>query len=213
MSQQLLSFKTNCRFCQKARLLLVVLLTTVAIFFALVKLPQWVEKTDKSVNQSNNMFLVEKAESSLQDDHYYLDATLSMHFSPEVIEALENGVSLTITIELKIIEKNSWFDKVIKESVQNFEIRYYALTNLHSIKNLVTQKEFFFNSREDVLEQLGKIRHAHLINTDELNNNKHHQVQLRVFVDIWRLPEVLRPVASLSPAWYLKSNWYNWMLN
>jgi len=199
----------KCRFCQQVGSLVLMLFILLAIYLSTQLLPNWIE----SGSQNENLFNIQEANSVLEDYEFYVNAKLDMDFSPAVIEALENGVALTIAIELKVIQKNEWFDKIVKESILKFELRYHALTDIYSIKNIASEQEYHFNSREEAMNLLGNISHAHLISLQKLDSSKHHQVSLRVFLDIWQLPDVLRPVASLSDDWKLRSTWFDWMLN
>jgi len=199
----------KCRFCQKARNLLLVLFSTFGILSALNFLPKWIDIG----SGDGRLFVVQEAESVLRDGSYYINASLQMKFSPEVVEALENGVPLNLVIELKVKQLQSWFDKTIKESTQRFEYRFNALTGIHSMQHVSTGQKYSFDSREDALALLGNIHNAHLIAAEEIDPISHHKVEIRVLLDIWSLPTVLRPVASLSPQWRLESEWYEWMLN
>ncbi|MFK5895185.1 MAG: DUF4390 domain-containing protein [Pseudomonadota bacterium] len=199
----------KCRFCQQVGTLILVLFILLTIYLSTQLLPSWIEKS----YQNKNSFSIQQANSVLEDYDFYINASLEMNFTPAVIAALANGVPLTITIELQVNQKNEWFDTLIKESMLQFELRYHALTDIYTIKNKSSKKEYHFNSREEAMELLGNISHAHLISLQQLDQSKHHQVSLRVFLDIWQLPDVLRPVASLSKDWQLRSQWYKWMLN
>jgi hypothetical protein len=199
----------DCRFCQQLGSLVLVLFILLALYLSTQVLPNWIENP----GQNKNYFTIQQANSVLENHEFYINAKLDMKFTPAVIEALTNGVPLTIAIELKVKQINIWFDQLVKESILKFELRYHALTDIYSIKNIASKQEYHFNSREEAMELLGNISHAHLISRQKLKQFKHHQVSLRVFLDIWKLPEVLRPVASLSDEWKLRSEWFNWMLN
>jgi len=207
--QKSLKKHKKCRFCQLARNLLLIIISTLGIFSALIFLPQWFNAT----HQDSAYFQVLNAESVARDGSYYVNARLKMDFSPEVVEALENGVPLNLLIELKVWQQHSIVDKVIKESTQRFEYRFNALTGIHSMFHKTTGQKYNFDSREDALALLGNIYNAHLIDSKELDSGSHHRVEIRVLLDIWSLPTALRPVASLSPQWRLESQWYSWMLN
>jgi hypothetical protein len=199
----------KCRFCQMIGSFIIMLFILMAIYLSAQLLPNWIENS----NKNKKYFNIQQADSVLEDYEFYVNAKLDMNFTPTVIEALANGVILTIAIELNVKQKNEWFDKLVKESVLKFELRYHALTDIYSIKSVASKQEYHFNTRKEAMALLGNISHAHLISLQRLEQSKHHQVSLRVFLDIWQLPEVLRPVASLSDDWQLRSPWYNWMLN
>jgi hypothetical protein len=228
---KLFSSRKRCAFCQQFASLVLVLFILFVLYLATQALPDWINSSDEKKNQK--LFIVEYAQSSIETssletsslevsnpetENYFIDAKIKMDFTPVAIEALENGVPLTIAIELQVVEKNPFlgshiFDSTIKESILYFEIRYHALTEIYSIKNNKSEQGYQFNTRKEALDLLGNINHAHLISSNKLDKNKHHQVSLRVFLDIWKLPDVMRPGASLSNDWHLRSQWFSWMLN
>ena len=202
------TFVSTCRFCYHMRLFLIISAVLLLLFLAQILLPRWMQKTAKT----NDNFKVLWAKSYLRNNDYFIDARLQMKFTPVVLEALKNGVPLIVRIELQLLQKDFLSSNVVKQSSLLFELRYHALTDIYSLKNLASGQEYSFNSQNKAMEQLGAIRAAHLINKMNLDTSKQHWLKLRVLLDIWKLPDVLRPVASLSPQWQLQSAWYQWEL-
>jgi len=201
--------RKSCQICQQMRMLLLVAVIATAAFVSAFYLPKWIA----GKNDYHKNFAVKSASTQLVGDSYLINAKLNMDFSPAVIEALQNGVTIPIVIEVEVVEQNLWLNSIVKEALKHFELRFHALTNLYKIKSIESKTEYSFASREEAMELLGNIHNANLINVSQLNKDKHHVVKLRVFLDIWQLPEVLRPVASLSSDWHLKSPWHSWYLN
>ncbi|MBF0264809.1 MAG: DUF4390 domain-containing protein [Gammaproteobacteria bacterium] len=201
----------SCQFCIRVRTVLIYLFIVLCLVLVLYFLPKWIQSSQYDTKEK--FFKIEYASSQLEKNNYYVNAKLNMEFPEVVQEALTNGVPLIIVIELLVIEKNQWWNDIIKNSLQQFELRYHALTNIYEIKNLSSEHTFTFNTQQSALELLGNIHQAHLISHNKLKTDKHHEIKLRVYMDIWQLPEVLRPVASLSPEWQLDSQWYQWQLN
>ena len=138
-----------------------------------------------------------------------IDADLKMNFSADVVEALENGIPLTIAVEVQVFRERRWWRNIIiKESLQLFELRYHPLTNVHEVKNIATQERYSFDSRQDAMAVLGTIRGAHLIDKKVLSQDTQYFVQIHTLLDVSRLPPALRQIASLSPSWRLESPWY-----
>ena len=186
-------------------LLLLGVIAAVVIFIIFNLLPQYTEQ---------QMFLVNSVKTYSKGEHILIDADLSMNFSDEVIDALENGIPLTIAVEVQVFRERPWWRNVIlKESLQLFELAYHPLTNVHVVKNLATDERYSFNSREEALSVLGTIRGAHLIKKARLNSNEHYYVQIHTLLDINHLPPALRQIAALSPAWRLESNWSRWPIS
>ena len=143
-----------------------------------------------------------------------IDATLQLDFSHEVIDALENGIPLTIAVEVQVFrERSGWFDVLIKESRQLFELRYHPLTDVHEVTNVATNERYSFSSRQDAMAVLGTIRGAYLLEYQVLNKNKAYFIQIRTLLDISYLTAELRQVAALSSSWRLESSWYRLAIN
>ena len=196
--------RKRCPKCQFLIILVVILVGSFAVFFLFNVLPNLMNKGD---------FQVLSASSYELKNSIAIDADLKMHFPDEVVDALENGIPLTIAVEVQVLRERPWWrDLVLKSSVQLFELRYHPLTNVHEVKNIATDERYSFNSRQDAMAVLGTVRGALLIENKELNKNKKYSVQMRILLDISRLPSALRQLASLSSSWRLESAWYQWQM-
>jgi hypothetical protein len=198
--------RERCPMCQFFTALIFILVASLLMLFLLNALPRW---------SSTNEFLISFASTYEVNDQVLIDADLKMNFSEDVVDALENGIPLTIAVQLKVFQQNPWWwsDEVIKESLKRFELRYHPLTNVHEVKNLANNVRYSFNSREDAMVTLGTIRGATLIEKSLLDNEHLYYVQMRTRLDTSYLPSALRPVASLSSSWRLESPWYRWTID
>jgi hypothetical protein len=192
----------RCGKCQFFATLLLIITISLFVFLLLSVFPSF-------INQDK--FQILSASSLQQQNNIVIDANLKINFSEDVIEALENGIPLTIAVNLQVIRERFWWKNVlIKESIQLFELRYHPLTDIHEVKNIATNDRYTFNSRQEAMMALGTIRGAHLITNTQLNSEQNYFVQMRIWLDINRLPIALRPLASLSSAWRLESPWFHW---
>ncbi len=193
---------------QRHQLITMIILTV--ILFAIILrilflLPQWIGKHE---------FDVVSATSYTRNNSILVDADIKMDFSDEAVEALENGIPLTVVVEVKVMRKRAWWlDVSIKASQKIFEFRYHPLTNVHQVTNMASGERYSFNTRQQALDILGTIRSAQLIEIDKLDNKSSYYIMMRAFLDTSRLPAALRQIAALSPAWRLESQWYQWLLD
>jgi len=202
VEQQQSSTAKRCPKCQFVILLLSGIIASIAIFFIFNVLPQYTEE---------HKFKVNSVKTYVHNGYVLIDADLTMNFSTEVIEALENGIPLTIAVEVQVYRQRRWWRNiVVKESLQLFELAYHPLTNVHVVKNLATGERYSFNSREEALSVLGTIRGAHLIKQEQLKADEQYYVRIRTLLDINHLPPALRQIAALSSAWRLESKWSHW---
>jgi hypothetical protein len=180
--------------------LVVVLIFSLMLFFLFNLLPRLTTEDE---------FQIIAPKAVEIDGRIVIDADLKMNFSNEVVEALENGIPLTIAVEVQVFQERLWWkDDIIKESLQLFELRYHPLTDVHEVKNLASNDRYSFNSRQDALDVLGTIRSAHLLDKKILEQNQSYYVQIHTLLDVSRLPSALRQVALLSPSWRLESAWH-----
>ncbi len=194
--------KKRCPKCDFFIVTIVILISSLSLISLFNLFPGLINKTD---------FQVVSASSFEQDNSIAIDADLKMNFPDEVVEALENGIPLTIAVDVQVLRERPWWRNIIiKESRQRFELRYHPLTNVHEVKNLATNERYTFNSRHDAMAVLGTIRGAQLIEKKELSSVKIYYAKMRILLDINRLPLALRQVASLSSSWRVESPWFLW---
>lgn len=141
---------------------------------------------------------------------HVLDADIAYRFSEPVIDALRNGVSLTLVLRLKIQHEGGWRDATVLDENRAFHISYRALSKLYQLVYEDKEAPHNFTDVKALLEAMGSIRGLPLPKTLRLNSGERYRASLKVSLDIESLPLPLRPVAYVSPAWYLDSPPYKW---
>ena len=197
--------RKRCPKCQFFTAVSLILISSLVVTLLFDLLPSLMNKGD---------FQVSSASSFERKNNIVIDADLKMSFPDDVVEALENGIPIPIAVEVQVLRERFWWRNIIiKESRQLFELRYHPLTNVHEVKNIATDERYTFNSRQDAMAVLGTIRGAHLIEKKALSKNSQYYVQMRILLDISRLPPALRQIASLSSSWRLESLWFRWKIS
>lgn len=158
-------------------------------------------------------FQVRAAEARLVDGVYRLDAQLSLDFSTEVLEALDNGVSIDLVLEIEILRQRSWlWDEDFASLQQHYQLRHHALSQQYLVKNLNTGVQLAY---PNLVEAKAALEHVHdfpMLDQRLLKAGEHYRARLRVRLDIESLPAPLRPLAYLFRGWRLTSDWYEWDL-
>lgn len=158
-------------------------------------------------------FKVQDVKTKLVDQVYRLDAKLEYKFPPEALDALENGVTLNLVLDIEVIKPRRYmWDEEIAALVQRYEIQFHALTEQYLLRNINSGSQFSFSTLDDALEYLGKIEDLPIIDAHLLEENEHYMVQLRSRLDFDGLPVPLRLKAYFSSEWWLTSGWYSWDL-
>ncbi|RLJ20154.1 DUF4390 domain-containing protein [bacterium endosymbiont of Escarpia laminata] len=158
-------------------------------------------------------FTVKEVQIELQDQRYQLSALIDFQLSEQALEALSNGVPLTLEVHL-IVEKtwHRFWEPLPYEGYLRYQIRFLALTGLYRVVDLQSGEEQSFVTREAALRALGEIDELVLVAQSELISGEHYQLRLRAGLDIESLPLPLRPLAYLGTGWKLTTGWTRWPL-
>ena len=158
-------------------------------------------------------FEVISASTRLEGGVYRLNAQVEYHFSKAATEALQNGVPLTVDIEMQVRRRRSWlWDETVYALTQRFQIEYHALSRQYLINNLNSGERRAFPNPASALAAMGRIQDFPLLDQNLLTKNERYEGALRATLDLEALPAPLRLVAYLSEDWRLASEWRTWPL-
>lgn len=144
---------------------------------------------------------------------YWLDAQLQYHFSETALDALENGVPLTVGIEIQVHRRGAWlWESPPTHLVIKRVIRYQTLSELYQVTDFGSDARSRFATRDAAISALGNLRGVQLLVAADDKPREAYEVRLRAQLDIDALPLPLRPLAYLRSAWNLDSGWYRWPL-
>ncbi len=142
------------------------------------------------------------------EDAFVVDANVDFNFSDKALEALQNGVPLTLEMHLQVRRKGAWlWEKDLRDTRLRYQIRYHALASVYQVVDLQTNDQQSFVTREVAISALGDIQALPVIKHDRMEKGRIYKVGLRASLDIDSLPLPLRPLAYLSPSWNLSSEW------
>ena len=158
--------------------------------------------------------VINHASSRLVDDVYQMDAKLEFNFDPEMIDALEHGVSISIDLDILIKRERNWlWDPKIKEETLSFRLEQHPLSNLYLVTNLKTNNRRQFKTLEEALDFLGTIHNYFLVSQSVLAKDEKYRCMIKAELNTETLPPVIRPIAAVSKKWQLDSPWYEWVIN
>lgn len=158
-------------------------------------------------------FRVLSADTRLVEGVYRLDARLDYDFSQAALEALANGVPLTLELEMEVRRRRDWvWDETVAALAQRFRLDYHALARQYLVTNLNSGEFKSFPTLSAATLYMGVIDDFPLLDRSLLAPGERYYGRLRASLDIEALPAPLRPVAYLSGDWRLASEWYTWPL-
>jgi hypothetical protein len=158
-------------------------------------------------------FEVISANTRLEDDVFRLNAQIEYRFSKAALDALKNGVPLTVEIEMEIRRRRPWlWDETVYALTQRFQLEYHTLSRQYLVSNLNSGERRGFTTHLAALRFMGQIKDFPLLDRSLLVANDRYEGALRAGIDLEALPAPLRLLAYLSEDWRLGSEWYTWPL-
>ena len=157
-----------------------------------------------------DQFIIHHARAELRDGTYYTDATLNIHFGKKTLEALDNGITIPIQINIRVIrERRWWFAKTVIEQSIDYKIQHHALSKSYLVNSKRLGFSRSYNTLEATLLALGSIKDFPLLAQNHLKPGTHY-MYIRAQLDIERLPALLRPLTYMRSLWQSDSAWYLW---
>ena len=169
--------------------------------------------TSSSPESDDRGFLVRDARARLDGGRYVLNAKVELRFSAESLEAMENGVPLTLLLEAEVLRERALVNERVAYRRARYRIKTHALSDRYVVTYLDSGDTRAFRSFDEMASQLGEVDGFPLLEQAALDPRDRYVARLRVRLDIEALPSPLRLLAYLSPVWRLSSDWYELRLD
>ena len=158
-------------------------------------------------------FLVEHATLRPVGGNYVADARIDFAFSEDNLEAMRNGVALTVVVDIEVRrERGQWWDETLAAREIRYTIETNVLTGRYRLRNLDDGSARNYRSLEEMMETLGHLESVPVVARERLSTDARYTARIRARLDIEALPSPLRPIAYLSPKWRLNSGWFEWRI-
>lgn len=142
-----------------------------------------------------------------------LNADIDYRFSKTALEALENGITLPLEVEVMVKSQREWlWDKAEWYVTLRYQLRYLALSKSYEVINESSGSRREFASRGAAINALGRIRGMPVARSFCSSAKHDCRLLIKVTLDREQLPLPLRPEAYLNLDWYLSSGWRQWPL-
>jgi len=158
-------------------------------------------------------FQVKSVEFRSQDDTLVMDAQIDFAFSEVAIEALDNGVPLTLEVHIQLRASDAWvWDKSLVDQRLRYVIRYKPLSERYLVGRFPDSGGHSYVTRDAAVAALGDLQGIQLVGRERLEEDTNYEVHLQASLDIEALPLPLKPMAYLLPSWKLSTGWTKWPL-
>lgn len=153
---------------------------------------------------------VKKAELTIKEGWYVLNADISFTLNPTVKEALQNSIALTWGVRIKILKQRRYlWHKTVLDLTKHYNIRNHALLNMYQLKKQSIGRVENFSTLTGTLKALGTIRDLKLIKRGKLEGQGKYFAAVKIEFYREDLPLPLRTVSYFNPHWNLSSNWFS----
>ena len=158
-------------------------------------------------------FVVEQAALRAMGGRYVADARIRFAFSEDNLEAMRNGVALTVIVDIEVLrEREQWWNEILATRRVRYRIETNVLTDRYRIRSLDGYGARNYHSFEEMVDALGRLRAIPVIARDRLPAGARCLARVRARLDIEALPSPLRLLTYFSPRWRLNSGWFEWRI-
>jgi len=153
------------------------------------------------------------AEITLHNNDYVVSADLAYQLSKRATSALQSGVPLFWSIQIKLLQQRSiLWDKILFKTEIHYRLQYQALLNVYRVENLTSGETYNFSTLYAALDLMSSIRDFPIIEKSTITLDKDYLCALKIKFDGDLLPLPLRPLAYIDKQWFLSSDWTLWPL-
>ncbi len=157
-------------------------------------------------------FEILDASSYIDDGIHRVNARIRYRFSQQAIEAMDNGVAITISLRMEVLRERPVVNESIAAVRARYRIQAHSLSQRYVVRNLNTDESMTFQDLGAVVAALGEVRDFPLLDDQVLEEGERYRARIRATLDIESLPTPLRLLAYLSTPWRLSSEWKSWPL-
>lgn len=158
-------------------------------------------------------FEVRSATTVLTDGVHELDARLQLVLSSEALEALNNGLILTIELQMQVIRvRRMYMDALDAELAVRFELQYSSVSRRYIVRNLNSGDQDSFATLYSALNNLGRVQNLPVIDDALLEADRTYRVRVRAMLQTQQYSAPLRLVFFWRSQWQLQSEWFEWLL-
>lgn len=153
------------------------------------------------------------ASTRLVDNVFRLDADLEYELPQSILDALDNGVVLTMVLDIEVYRPRDYlWDDELASLEQRYQVQYHALTEQYLLRNLNSGSQDVYPTLDAALFFMGRVRELPVIDVQLLEASTDYRVRIRSRLDFGSLPVPLQLRAYVSRDWWLRADWFSWQL-
>jgi hypothetical protein len=161
---------------------------------------------------ADGRFEIRRAFAEPVNGVWQLNATLDLSLSRAAREALDEGIPLTLVLDIVVTrERRLLPDEDVAELQQRWQLTYDALSGREVVTNLNSGAQATYPSLDEALAALSRITALPMIDEDLLAAGVRHEVSLRASVEIGGMPSAVKLLVFWRE-WSRSTDWYTWSI-
>ncbi len=155
--------------------------------------------------------VIDSAVAVVEDGYLRVDAKATISVNDDVAEALNNGISLVFIAQTKLLRSRPfWVDETIAQSRHVFVLSRHALSDRYTLTEIAGKPAQTFKTLAEATAALGDLPRVLVLSAIRAGPEENYLGRFRLSLSVEDLPAPMRPLAYVSPGWWLSSGWYNW---
>jgi hypothetical protein len=144
---------------------------------------------------------------------YALHANVLFKLPQEAQQAIEEGATLNLTLEIVVKRtRHWWLDETVATLEQRYEVMYHAVSERFLVRNLNSGAQSSFATLDAACDSLSSINSLPILDTALIAPDAMNEVSVRANLDIRTLPRALSLLLFWIKDWHQTSDWYTWTL-
>ena len=157
--------------------------------------------------------VIRDTRTELRDKAWYLSARVDYQLNRQMLDALQNGIRLTFSLQVEINEVRDWLpDSEVASLQRDYELSWQPLSRGYVVRDTSSDEQTTHTTLFAALHALGTISGLPLVEAESLNPAVRHEIRLRALLNQQRLPGPLRMLAFWNDDFSLESDWHQWPL-
>ena len=149
---------------------------------------------------------VQSAEIEAVEMRYSLYADFRFDLSSPLLEALNNGVSLSFIVEFELTRPRwYWFDEKTASEKLELRLSYFPLAQQYRLSSGTLHQTF--STLTEALQALGAVHGWRVIGRNRVDNGQNYLASVRMRLDTAQLPTPFQVSAVTNREWTLISDW------
>jgi hypothetical protein len=155
--------------------------------------------------------VIDSAVAVVEDGYLRVDAKATISVNDDVADALNNGISLVFIAQTKLLRSRPfWVDETIAQSRHVFVLSRHALSDRYTLTEIAGKPAQTFKTLAEATAALGDLPRVLVLSAIRAGPEENYRGRFRLSLSVEDLPAPMRPLAYVSPGWWLSSGWYNW---